>query len=74
MKFYACKYPVTYAYDSGTEESIILPTGTIFTIGGINGDAFDLKVVGKENINNVIVGINMLQFAFTETNNISSKE
>jgi hypothetical protein len=74
MKFYTCKYPVNYAYDSNAKESITLPTGTIFTIDGINNDSFDLKVVGNENVNNVVVGINMLHFAFTETSNINHKE
>jgi len=74
MKFYTNKYPVGYAYNSETKESEILPVGTVFTIESINNDSFDLKVVGRPVISNVMVGINMIKEAFTESSNFDIED
>lgn len=71
MKFYTSKYPINYAYNNETKGPESLPVGTVLTIDGINGDCFDMKCVGKKDLATIIVGVNMLQFGFTETDNIN---
>ena len=67
-RFLTNKYPVNY---NGKDT---LPTGTIFTIGAINGNMFELepakKVVGLDYP--IMVDCQMLDRGFTEQDHIGT--
>ena len=68
-KFFVNKYPIK-VFVNGKER--ILPEGTIFTIGCINGNFFDLNPISSKVVADFPVTIDslMLQTGFTKQDHI----